>query len=58
MITKYKLYKESLLNKLDGPSEDEIIDNLKNNPNKLLKYSIENNFKRGIEIALSDGAKI
>lgn len=39
MITKYKLYKESLLNKLDGPSEDEIIDNLKNNPNKLLKDS-------------------
>lgn len=29
MITKYKLYKEGLLNKLDGPSEDEIIDNLK-----------------------------
>ena len=47
MIKNFKLYTVGLLNKLEGPSEEDINDILKDNPNKLLSHSIKNNFKRG-----------
>ena len=58
MITKYNQYiKEGLLNNISGPSEEEFFDSLKKyNPEEMLKTSIENNFKRGIEYALDNGA--
>ena len=57
MIKKYNEYiKESLLNSLEGPSQQEIIENFKNNPDKLLKYSIDNEYLEGVELALENGA--
>ena len=61
MIKNYKLFKESLLDKLKGPTEEEIKDYFKNNPNELIRKSIEcnsinkkilsvDNIKRAIEM--------
>ena len=58
MIKKYKIFKESLLNKLEGPNEEEVLDSLKDNPDKLLKVSLDLNFIKGINFALENGAKI
>ena len=49
---------ESLLNKLEGPNEEEVLDSLKDNPDKLLKVSLDLNFIKGINFALENGAKI
>lgn len=57
MIKKYNEYiNESLLDKLSGPSEDELLDKYKNNPIELLKKSIKNKSVEGIELALNMGA--
>lgn len=59
MIKKYNQYiKESLLDKLSGPSEEEVINTFKDNPDKLLKVSLNTDFLKGINIALENGAKI
>ena len=55
MIKNYKLFKESLLNKLEGPTIEEII---KNNPTKLLEVGIiENNFEY-VKLAVKNGANV
>lgn len=57
MLKKYNEYiKESLLNRLEGPTQQEIIENLKDNPDKLLRYSIDNEYLEGVELALENGA--
>lgn len=56
MIKKYKLFKESLLDHLKGPTEEEIIKNFEDNPDKFLEYSINNEYLRGVKIALDNGA--
>lgn len=43
---------ESVKSLLVGPTEDEIINSFKDNPKRLLEYSINNNLKKGIEYAL------
>jgi len=58
MIKNYKKFNEGLLDKLQGPTQEEIFNNLKNNPTKLLKYSIDNKFEEGIKYALKNGAEI
>lgn len=57
MLKKYNEYiNESLLNRLEGPTQQEIIENFKNNPDKLLRYSIDNEYLEGVELALENGA--
>jgi hypothetical protein len=60
MIKKYHQYiKESLLDKISGPTEEEIINNLeKMSPNDAMVYSLENNLIDEFEKALSRGADI
>ena len=58
MIKKYKIFKESLLNKLEGPSEDEVINNLSKNPNKLLLFSCEEGLLEYVKKSLENGADI
>lgn len=53
MIKNFKLYKESLLNKLQGPTEEEI---LNENPDLFLKISIEDDNVEGVKKALNHGA--
>ena len=55
MIKNYKLFKESLLDKLHGPTEEELLDNLKNmEPNKMLLKSVEVGLLKGVEYALEN----
>ena len=49
---------ESIKHLLVGPTEDEVIDQLKDKPNNLLDYSIRNNFLSGIKYAVSHGANV
>jgi len=49
---------EGIKHLLVGPTENEVLEQLKNEPQRLLNYSISNNFKKGIEIALDSGANI
>ena len=57
MINSYKIFKESLLDKLEGPSEEEFFDYIKDfKPNDILIKSIDIKFKRGIEYAIENGA--
>lgn len=55
-ISTYLNSNESLLNRLEGPTQQEIIENLKDNPDKLLRYSIDNEYLEGVELALENGA--
>ena len=48
MIKKYKIFKESLLDKLNGPTEEELFNNIKNNPEKLFDMGVELNKKEWI----------
>ena len=58
MIKNYKLFKESLLNKLDGPSEEEVFNRLsKMNPIEMMFKSAEIGFLPGIKKAIDLGAK-
>ena len=54
MIKSFKLYKESLLNKLEGPSDQEVIDILKKKyeKNGMLYKSVQDQFLPGIKYAL------
>ena len=59
MITKYNLYKESLLNKIKGPSEEEVYNNLeKMSPEKMLIKSVNMEYMKGIKHAINLGANI
>lgn len=59
MITKFQIYNESVKSLLVGPTEWEVMNNLKyKNPNKILEFSLENEFYDGIELALDRGANI
>ena len=58
MIKSFKLYNESLLDKISGPSEDEIIKNLEDKPDRLLKVSLRNNSKKGVDYALKNNANV
>jgi len=49
---------ESIRSLLVGPTEDEVLDQLKDNPQKLLDYSIRNNFLSGIKYAVTHGADV
>lgn len=57
-MKNYKLFKESLLNKLDGPSEEEVFNRLsKMKPKNMLFKSAEIGFLPGIKKAIELGAK-
>ena len=58
MIKNYKIFKESLLDKLVGPSEEEIISNISKNPNKLLLYSCREGLMEYVVKSLEYGADI
>ena len=61
MIKNYKQFNESLINKLEGPNEEQIWDylnGLKLNPNDLLIKSSESGFLPGVKKALDNGANI
>lgn len=59
IIKSYNLFKESLLTKLEGPTEEEIWDNIKNNePNNIYAISCENSFFYGVKKALEMGVDI
>ena len=58
MIKNYKQFNESLKDKLVGPTEDEVLDNLKLRPNDLLLKSCKIGFLKGVEIALNRGADV
>ena len=59
MIKNYKQFNESLRDKLVGPSEDEIWNNIKDlSPDKILKKCSKIGFFKGVEIALERGADI
>lgn len=58
MIKNYKQYNEGINHLLVGPTDEEIIDGFKNNPNGLLSYSIRTEFVKGIEVSLENGANI
>ena len=49
MLFDNKQLKESLLNKLEGPTDDEFIERLKDNPIELFKKSKQIGFKKGSE---------
>jgi len=49
---------EGVLDKLSGLTEDDIINNLKDKPQELLNFSLSNKIKKGVELALKNGAKI
>ena len=60
MIKKYNEYiNESLLNSLEGPSEEEFLNIIKNmKPQDMLHKSIESDYLNGIEEAFKNGADI
>ena len=59
MIKNYEQFNESLRDKLVGPTEDEIMNNLKDlSPDKLLLKSCQIGFIKGIELALEKGADV
>ena len=58
MIKNYKKFNEGIKHLLVGPTEEEIINGLKDKPNILLDYSIRNNFLSGIKYAVSHGASV
>ena len=59
MIKNYKQFNESLRDKLVGPSDDEVMDNLKHlSPDELLRKSCKIGFLKGVEVALKKGADI
>ena len=59
MIKNYKQFNESLKDKLVGPTEDEVLNNLKDlSPDDLLIKSCKIGLVKGIEIALERGADI
>ena len=58
MIKKYKLFTESLLDNMVGPTDEEIINSFNNDYMKLLKYSIKNEYIKGIDIAIKNGINI
>ncbi len=54
MIKKYKIFKESLLNHLEGPSEEEIWNNIKDtSPYNILLKSLGMNYFYGVKYALN-----
>ena len=59
IIKNFKLFKESLLTKLEGPTEEEIWDNLNHlSPDMLLDKSIKIDFLKGIKYAIDNGATL
>ena len=59
MIKNYKQFNESLKDKLVGPTEEEILDNLKElSPNRLLIKSCKIGFLKGVEVSLEKGANV
>ena len=59
MITKYNLYKESLLNKISGPSEEEVWDKIKKlNPEDMMVKSINVDLLKGVKLAINNGIDI
>lgn len=56
MIKKYSIFKESLLNKLTGPTYDEILKNT--SANNLLRICFNNFDDYGVEYALKNGASV
>lgn len=58
MIKNYSLFKESILNNLEGPSEEEVFNRLsKMNPTEMMFKSAEIGFLPGIKKAIELGAK-
>lgn len=59
MIKNYKIFTESLLSKLEGPSEEEIFNNFKDlTPDDMLYKSIDIGFSKGIKKAINFGVNI
>lgn len=59
MIKKFKQYNESVRDLLVGPTEEEVLNSLKDlSPNELLSVSSNKNFVEGVEKALNDGAEL
>lgn len=59
MIKNYKIFTESLLNKLEGPSENDLWNYVKDfNASEMLYKSIKNDFVFGIKKAIDKGAEI
>ena len=59
MIKNYKLFTESLLDNMKGPTDDEMIIFLKeNNPNKLLDIGLQRNNFEFVKTAIENGAEI
>ena len=53
MIKNYKLFKESLLNKLEGPNEEEIWNNIKEmKPEQMIYKSIQSGLIKGVKLAI------
>lgn len=59
MIKKYNLFKESLLDKLKGPTEEDIWNLIKNyDPDSMLVKSCEIGYLQGVKKSLEMGADI
>lgn len=58
MIKKYNLYKESLLNKMVGPSDEEILNLYKDDPNALLSVGLYYNNNDIIFNAIKQGVDV
>ena len=59
MIKKYKLFNESLLNKIKGPTEENIWELIKNyQPNSMLVKSCEIGYLKGVQYAIEHDANI
>ena len=59
VLKTYKIFKEGLLNKLEGPSDEEVWNNLKKlSPNNIFAKSCENGFFYGVKKSMEMGADI
>ena len=59
MITKFETYNESISSLLVGPTEDEVMDNLKDlSPIEILRKSILIGFLKGVKYAIEQGVDI
>jgi len=58
MIKKFNEYiNEGVLDKLTGPSEDDVINQLKDRPDRLLNAACNNGMLTGVQYAIDHGAK-
>lgn len=59
IITKYQQFNESIKSLLVGPTDDEVLDSLKNEePNVILMKSVNSDFLPGVKYALENGANV